>query len=61
LAARIYTDKGANLRWLKGKTCAVSAPNEWLGAQKYKAPSALPSRQRRITGEIVRGFDYLPV
>jgi ketol-acid reductoisomerase len=23
LAARIYTDKDANLRWLKGKTCAV--------------------------------------
>lgn len=23
MAARIYTDKDANLRWLKGKTCAV--------------------------------------
>jgi len=23
LAARIYTDKDADLRWLKGKTCAV--------------------------------------
>jgi len=23
LAARIYTDKEANLRWLKGKKCTV--------------------------------------
>ena len=23
MAARIYTDKDADLRWLKGKTCAV--------------------------------------
>ena len=33
MAARIYTDKNADLRWLKGKTCAVIGFGSQGGAQ----------------------------
>jgi ketol-acid reductoisomerase len=47
LAARIYTDKDANLRWLNGKTCAVLG----FGAQgRAHALNLSDSRSKVIVG-----------